>query len=138
METTTGCKLQQSLCLQSHTHTHTHSHTHTHRNCKPAAGLLKQAAEKSPTAAVLQEGHELFFRGHYQHSLWKYLQVRGSGTCVFGNWSTKWHASIHLFGVLRYVSMNCGGICSCEGWQKLKSWLEDIIACVQCLQINVC
>jgi len=26
------------------------------RNCKPAVGLLKQAAEKSPTAAVLQVG----------------------------------------------------------------------------------
>ncbi|KAF5835282.1 hypothetical protein DUNSADRAFT_7607 [Dunaliella salina] len=47
----------------------------TVRNCKPASNLLKHASEKSPTAAVLQEGHELFFRGHYQQALWKYLQA---------------------------------------------------------------
>ncbi len=50
-----------------------------HRNCKPAVTLLKTTAERGPVGAMLQRGHEAFFKGWYQVALWEYLQAAAGG-----------------------------------------------------------
>lgn len=51
----------------------------TARACKPAAYLLKQIAERGRASAVLQQGHQYFFKGRYTQALLTYLQAAEMG-----------------------------------------------------------
>jgi hypothetical protein len=57
----------------------------TARQCRPALALLKEVAERGSSAAVLQQAHEHFFKGHNTQALLLYLQVgRGGGASGAG------------------------------------------------------